>query len=301
MNKDDTLNVINAGNRAFFNAYRARNPDWRPDLSESIIRNKSLEKFDFSSADLSHSSIFTYSILWVNFEKANLCGTEIRLLDLGAPLDSAVAVPPPDEYVIKNWESVKLSEAIFDVNTCLDRPINHDYLIAFGAIPALSVETQASDASRIRVFISYAWANDDVVLAIDTWLRSKRLQTKLDKRDFFAGSRIRDEIVRVMSECQVILIFHSKDSADKPWPEFERELAADIEMDAKKKKSEPPRIIYTIIDETPLPSISEKNRIAIVAKGKRFEYVCEEIYHAILRLPKAVDEIDLNKWSDFVF
>ena len=44
-----------------------------------------------------------------------------------------------------------------------------------------SDEVSGGDKSRMQVFISYAWANDDVVLAVDAWLRSKGLRTKLDK------------------------------------------------------------------------------------------------------------------------
>lgn len=152
-----------------------------------------------------------------------------------------------------------------------------------------------------NVFISYAWANDDIVLAVDQWLRNKGVKTKIDKRDFFAGSRIRDEIMRVMSECKVILIFHSQQSKDKPWIEFERELAADIEMSSKTDGKEPPRIIYVVIDNTSLPNLTEKNRIAITASGKRFDVVCDEIYQNIFQLPKTTPNIDLGKWNDFTF
>lgn len=38
-----------------------------------------------------------------------------------------------------------------------------------------------------------------------------------------------------------------------------------------------------------------------MASGKRFALVCKEIYHAILQLPKEADDIDLNRWKDYVF
>lgn len=151
------------------------------------------------------------------------------------------------------------------------------------------------------IFISYTWANDDVVMAIDSWLQNKGLQTKIDKRDFFAGEGIRDEIIRVMSECNVILIFYSKHYKGKPWTEFEQELAGDIKMEAKKKGVLPPRTIYLMIDDSLAPSITEANKLHIMAKGKRFELVCEEIYHNILKLPKTTKPIDLSKWSDYTF
>jgi hypothetical protein len=51
-------------------------------------------------------------------------------------------------------------------------------------------------------------------------------------------------------------------------------------MEAKKQAQQPPQIVSVVIDGTPLPTITENNRIAIMAKGKRFELVCEEIYHS---------------------
>ena len=104
-----------------------------------------------------------------------------------------------------------------------------------------------------------------------------------------------------MTDCDIILIFYSKQSEGKPWPQFERELAADIEMSAKQKGATPPRIIYVVIDEASLPSVSEVNRLAVMARGKRFELVCEEIYHNILQLPKVPDVVDLSKWSEYIF
>jgi len=151
------------------------------------------------------------------------------------------------------------------------------------------------------VFISYTWANEDVVMAIDGWLQNKGLQTKIDKRDFFAGEGIRDEIIRVMSECNVILIFYSKQYKGKPWTEFEQEIARDLEMEAKKKRELPPRIIYLMIDNSYVSKITESKKIHILAKGKRFETVCEEIYNNIMRLPKKTKSIDLSKWSGYTF
>jgi len=72
-------------------------------------------------------------------------------------------------------------------------------------------------------------------------------------------------------------------------------------MEAKKEGKVPPRIIYVVIDNTPLPDPTTKNRLGIMAKGKRFELVCEEIYHGILQIPRASEAIDLSKWSDYKF
>jgi len=158
-----------------------------------------------------------------------------------------------------------------------------------------------SEKIDISVFVSYAWANKKTVSAIDQWLRNKGMKTKIDERDFFAGERIRDEIIRVMTTCQVILIFHSEQSKDKPWIEFERKLAEDIEMSSKIDGKKPPRTIYIVIDNTPLPNDIERNRIAVMAKGKKFETVCDEIYRNIFRLPHVTPNINLDEWSGYVF
>jgi hypothetical protein len=170
-----------------------------------------------------------------------------------------------------------------------------------GAVSASQSKKDIRELLKPIVFISYTWANDDVVMAIDTWLQNKGLQTKIDKRDFFAGEGIRDEIIRVMSECNVILIFYSKQYKGKPWTEFEQELARDLRIEAKKKGTLPPRTIYLMIDDSFVPDITEANKLHIMAKGKTFESVCEEIYQNILKLPKNTKPIDLSKWRDYKF
>jgi len=206
---------------------------------------------------------------------------------------------PDSRNLIWNDRSVDLTGALVDADTVF--PADFDSAGA-GAKFVTKAELGGSFSSEAPVaFISYAWADEDVVLAIDQWLRLKRVSTKIDRRDFFAGSRIRDEIIRVMQECNAVIVMYSATAKDKPWPQFERELAADIEMEAKAQGKQPPRIIYVVVDDTPLPSVTERARIAVLAKGKRFELVCEEIYHAILQLPKEAVTVDLDRWKDYVF
>jgi hypothetical protein len=265
MDKEEMWALLKNCRSADWNNYRQRHPKWIPDLSGKDLTWVNLVPSYKPSFDLSG---------------ANLCGCKM----------------PTGTYMRKSNSVPSFKNAIIDVKTQSD---DVD-LTELGAIFVSKSETMSSIRKPI-VFISYAWANDDVVLAIDTWLRSKGLETKIDKRDFFAGSRIRDEITRVMTACDIILIFYSKQSESKAWPQFERELANDIEMSAKQKGTTPPRIIYVVIDEASLPNVSEVNRLAVMARGKRFELVCEEIYHAILQLPKAPDIVDLSKWSEYIF
>jgi hypothetical protein len=264
MYKNEATKLIVQGKYAIWNDYRKRNPNWRPDLSDldvSHMPSDTLELFDLTNAIL--------------------CGTKFR-----------TDIP---SYQCR----LNAKEAIFDVDTIFPHSFNP---LLNGLIFKTQKDIQKETASEsITIFISYAWVDDNAVLAIDQWLRNKNLNTKMDKRDFFAGSRIRSEVLRVMKDCNVILIFYSKNSKDKPWPEFERELAEDLEMEAKKEKKSPPRIIYLVVDETPLPNITEKNRLAIFVKGKRFELVCEELYHHILQIERKPETIDLDKWKNYTF
>lgn len=248
-----------------WNAYRKRHPKWIPDLSGQDLTNICLAPPGRPPFDLSDS---------------DLRGCRM----------------PSSSFIYNGIKAPSLKNALVDAKTRSDS-------VDLGTLGAVFVSQSENmlGTRKPTIFISYAWANEDVILAIDAWLRSKGLETKIDKRDFFAGTRIRDEITRVMTASDIILIFYSKQSESKPWPQFERELASDIEMSAKQKGTTPPRIIYVVIDEASLPSVSEVNRLAVMARGKRFELVCEEIYHNILQLPKAPDTVDLSKWSDYIF
>lgn len=265
MDKQEMLFLIKNARSSDWNNYRKRNPKWTPDLS---------------GVDLSEANLIPYGKPPFDFSNANLCGCKM----------------PISSYIRDSSRIVSFKDAIIDINT--ESP--YVDLVEAGAI-YISQSEHISTTSKPVIFISYAWANEDAVLAVEAWLLSKGLDTRIDKRDFFAGARIRDEITRVMIDCNVILIFYSKLCEGKPWPQFERELAADIEMSAKQKGTVPPRIIYIVIDDASLPSVSEANRLAIMATGKRFEFVCEEIYHNILQLPRAPGNVDLSKWSEYIF
>ena len=160
---------------------------------------------------------------------------------------------------------IKLTNSTFDINTKADFD-----LADFGAkFTTKADQSRVEVAENINVFISYAWANKVVVDAIDTWLCQKNLQVRLDERDFFARTRIREEILRIMESSEIILIIYSKESKDRAWTEFERELAGDLQIEAKKEGKSPPRVIYVVIDGTPLPNVTEKSKIAIMANEQR--------------------------------
>lgn len=290
MDQDEAIRLIK-NHPSAYNQYRLRNPNYIPDFFECYIEG-------FENVLLKENGEPTSDLFKVDFRKADLRGAEISGA-VGNANFSGADICGADLRGLTHIKDALWKDAVFNEDTLW--PLGFDP-IPYGAIYKTKSERTNKTALNTQVFISYAWGNEGVVLAIDQWLREhKNIQTKIDKRDFFAGSRIRDEIVRTMSECNTILIIYSHQSKDKPWPEFERELASDLEMEARQLKKEPPRIIYINIDNTPFPTINEKNRLAIMAKGKRFPEVCEEIYHSILQIPKKSPSIDLSKFDNYTF
>ena len=287
MKKEEAYALIKNGRVGEWNSYRKRHTDWIPDLSNLNLYNTPL----------------IIDNIAFNLKKANLCGCKFgfnsssNISSIGIGRSVHIRRTGGDDLLHKDGIYVLLEGAIINAETKFPQYFNS---AKYGTIFVSDSDPRGNPIPP-TVFISYAWVNGNVVLAIDQWLRRKNINTKLDRRDFFAGSRIRDEIMRTMEECDVALVFHSKHSKDKPWIQFEQEFAKDLEMNAKLEGRIPPRIIYVVLDGTPLPSISEKQRLAIMAKGKRFEHVCSEIYHHILQLPRTIKPIDLNKWTNYKF
>ena len=267
MKVDETLELLKQGKIGVWNSYREKYPEWLPDLRGLDLSEIVLDKEET-----------------LNLSKANLCGT--TLPNFGLFMFS-------NKRTLPNFE-----DALVDLST---KGIPLDFLTNLGAIFVTEGERNILEKMySINIFISYAWANEKIIHAIDQWLLQRGLNTKIDKRNFFAGAKIRNEIIRHMSKSDVILLFYSKQAQDKPWIEFEHEYAADLEMAAKQANQTPPKIIYVVIDDTPLPDISAKSRIALMLKGKKFTEACEEIYDAILQIPRQT-KIDLDDWEDFIF
>lgn len=285
MNTEEMLVLLRDQRMKVWNRFRKANPAWLPDLSGQRL------PFRFCNArvadDLPNPPL--------DADAFDMTGA----LLFGADLTEAGLIFGTLGEFRTRYHRLKLKGAKYDKDTKFPKGFDPaDAEMEFVVHATLEVMQRTKQA---KVFISYAWANEQVILAIDQWLRTKNIQTVMDRRDFFAGTRLRDEISKNMAECGVILVFYSEAAKDKPWAAFERELAADLEMDAKTKGELPPRIIYFAMDDTPLPTVTEKNRLSIQAKGKRFELVCEELYHHILSLPRKPEEQDLKKWQDYVF
>jgi hypothetical protein len=283
--KDEALELIKLGKVDEWNTYRQYHPNWQPDLS-----NLDLSKYILRTCD------GNYNCLSFNLKGADLRGTALPVIpNFDRPSSPGLRASGFDDREYRSFFQDCLVD-LFTKHSADYKPVKLG--AKFVSTSYLATE---NSASPITAFISYAWTNDELVRAIDKWLRLKGVKTRLDKRDFFAGSRIRDEIVRVMGQCEAIIVFHSHESKDKPWVQFERELAADLEMEAKQTDRTPPRIIYFVVDDSPLPGISEKHRIAILAKGKLFTDVCEELYRALRQISAESPDVDLDRWSKHVF
>lgn len=277
MIKDEAFEILIKKRTSEWNKYRKKHPKWEPDLSNCEFPDCDLRGMNLSYADLRGADLYY----------ADLRGTKLSHADLrGADLSNA--------KLKSFWADANLRKAKYNIKTKWPpgfNPADH------GAV--LKDDKQLTQMAK--VFISYAGADKDIVRAIDQWLRNKGIKVKIDERNFFAGSKIRDEIVRVMQKCDAVIIFYSEASKNKPWPEFERELASDLEMEAKKEGRKPPRIIYIVNGELELPSITERNRLAIFTLGKFFPDVCEEIYCGIMGLSRPPQTINLKRWEDFRF
>lgn len=269
LSKSEALKLLRSRDSATWNDCREKNPTWRPDLSGEDLRDVTFLPNFGPPFDLSG---------------ANLCGTQL----------------PPQYNIVSGQRVANLTGAIFDVHTSCLSTLS---LVSLGATFVTESQSSATQkAQGTSVFISYAWANQDVVVAFDAMLRQRHVTTYMDKRDFFAGGSLNEEILRVMRECDVVLVFYSAQAKDKPWIEFERRLALDLGTDAKEVGKKPTRLIYLVMDDT-MPPADEvvQNRLHIMARGKTMRQVCEETYHALIQIPRDPQHIDLAKWDDYVF
>jgi hypothetical protein len=309
MKKEEALDLLRRGEASIWNEYRKRHPNWAPNFEGEDLSGLDFHPVNKEPFDLSHANLVAAKL--PSIDRLLPFGSQVRLGSNSIFFNATdLTLNENVEHIQDLLQSIPkdmaeggpLSGALISLATTIEGGFDLDLLVKFGAVFVTEDELRRRRASiPHQVFISYAWADEQVVLAIEQWLRLRGLTTTIDKRDFFAGAKIRNEIMRNMSEADVILIFHSERSKEKPWIEFEREFAADLEMDAKQSGQEPPRIIFVVIDDTRLPDATERNRLAIMAKGKLFEEVCQEIYDNILLIPRTSSDIDLEQFKDYKF
>jgi hypothetical protein len=318
MRKEQAVYMLRSGRVKEWNAYREANPTWVPDLSHEDLSDvsfvtsevvkiaKQLEQTEDEDGKRLENVRPVLSKYAYNLEGARLIGSRLPspisnyliTIELNTTLWHDTIYHGADAYMeSRRFQFCRFDGATYDLSTILPDWLDPKQQ---GMILVLEVGDEASGQTPPSVFISYAWADDNVVAAIDRCLQLKGVNTRIDKRDFSAGSRIRDEILRLMQASDVILIFFSKRAKDRTFALFERETAADLEIDAKLAGRKPPRIIYVVMDETPLPSPVEINRLAVMAKGKTIRGVCEELYINILQISRRTPPIDPASWDTVI-
>jgi hypothetical protein len=163
MTQDEALKLLTKRRSPEWNDYRNRNPSWVPDLIGSDLTRVDLVPSDLPPFDLSGALL------------------------LGTVLSKEM------RHFVFQGNRVKLEGALIDADTLF--PSTFDPIAAGARFVTKSEISGVNGSPPPFVFLSYAWSDEEVVLAIDQWLRLKRVRTKIDRRDFFAGARIRDEII----------------------------------------------------------------------------------------------------------
>lgn len=310
MDKEEALDLLRRGQSKIWNDYRKKHPNWKPDLegadlSEIDFAPRGKPDFDLTNANLVGCKLPSLNRLLPRAMRGNLSliGKYPALDGEGASVSFQTTRTTARGLVKEEYNGplAILSGALINQTTSIKDTKDLEILVKLGArfVTQDELKRERAEVKR-KLFISYAWAEEAVVDAIEQWLRLKGLITIMDKRNFIAGEPISEEIVRGMREADAILLFHSERTVGKRWIDFERRLAREFEQTATQEKREPPQLIFVVLDNTPLPK-TEKDRIAIMAKGKKLPQVCQEIYDAVLRLPKTSSDIDLSKWEDYEF
>lgn len=94
----------------------------------------------------------------------------------------------------------------------------------------------------------------------------------------------------MIRECSVVVVFYSRRSRRRDWPEFERSLARE-RADLGTAK-----LIYFCLDDTPLPG-PDTNRLALKVKDKTLEVACQELLSAILEEPRVPEVVSARKYK----
>jgi hypothetical protein len=149
-----------------------------------------------------------------------------------------------------------------------------------------------------RVFLSYAHADAESVLAVDQWLRNRGARVDLDERNFIAGRDIRDEIIRHVKRAGKVVCFFSKSSADRYYPKLERRLTEELERELHGTDKQRTILVYFRLDETSLP-VESAYRLAINAWSMGFDEACRNLWRNILETEAEPKPIPLTKYKQY--
>lgn len=148
---------------------------------------------------------------------------------------------------------------------------------------------------QLRVFLSYAHADVESVVAIDQWLRNKGARVDLDERNFIAGKDIRDEIIRHVRRAGKVVCFFSQNSAERYYPKLERRLSEELERELQSTGNPSTILVYFRLDDTPLP-VESAHRLAINAWDMGFEEACRELWRNLLEREAEPHPVALSKY-----
>ena len=148
-----------------------------------------------------------------------------------------------------------------------------------------------------RIFLSYAHADRESVVAVDQWLRDRGARVDIDERNFIAGQDIRDEIARLVSQAGKIVCFYSKSSEDRYYTRLERRIVEEREESLYEAASPRPLLLFFRLDDTRLPTTSS-HRLAINAWQMGFEAACHQLWRHILEQSAEPHRIDLARYRE---
>ena len=140
-----------------------------------------------------------------------------------------------------------------------------------------------------RVFISYAWRDTPKVDKLDQWLRDRGSLVTRDTRDFTAGHKLPDEILKYLHLSDKACIILSEASRSRDWPTFERDVAQKVEA-----LRGIPLLIFILLDGTAPPK-QDPTRIYIDASTRSLKEVGADLIRAITGQPGESPRVDYNE------
>lgn len=273
---------------------------WRLSLRRANLTNVDLSDADLAGAEFEAAILryanFEGTSLWqASFAKADLCSANLRKTDL-----------TKSNFHESNLTKADLRGARFEDTYMRDAILTEADLRGADFLTKEQIESvkiatgiriDQPELSNIvlpdgipQVFLSYAWADQKAVQAVDQWLRDKGARVIIDDRDFVVGESIREEILRWIGQAGIIVCFISGDSRNRHYPKLEREIAESL-----RGKGKAP-VIYFNLDDTVLDLVHE-GRLYIPGHRLSFVEACQSLWQGILRTAKAPSPIDLRPYK----
>lgn len=134
---------------------------------------------------------------------------------------------------------------------------------------------RATGDGKPIAFVSYAWSDGEKVDKVDQWLRNHGVSVLRDREEFVAGKTLHDNISTAVARADKIVVFYSKNSKTRDWPQFERAIAEQVEQHTNESV-----LVYVRLDDAPLP-LPDSHRLAIDAVAVPLRVVGQQLLRAI--------------------